>query len=42
LTLVKFDKGLTKNKKFIGRDILTKSGDIIHDPKKLVKIILNL
>ncbi len=42
LNLVKFSKDLTKNKKFIGRDILTKSDEIIHNPKKLVKIILNL
>ncbi|PIV45816.1 MAG: hypothetical protein COS24_00230 [Candidatus Nealsonbacteria bacterium CG02_land_8_20_14_3_00_34_20] len=39
LDLVKFDELLNKEK-FIGVDILTASGSIIHDPNKLAKIIL--
>ncbi len=53
LDLVRFDKKLAPYRPassekggagagFIGRDILTKSDEIIHNPKKLVKIILNL
>jgi len=42
LDLVEFNKNLSQNKKFIGVDLLTKSGDIIHDPKKLAKIILSI
>lgn len=42
LELVKFDKDLLKNKKFIGTNILLPSGPINHDPFKLTKIILNL
>ncbi len=41
LGLVKTDEGFDKNK-FIGTDILTQSGDITHDPKKLSRVILNL
>jgi uncharacterized cofD-like protein len=41
LGLVKFNNGLDK-KKFIGTDVATSSGDIIHDPKKLIKVILKL
>jgi uncharacterized cofD-like protein len=42
LELVKFDsKKLNKNK-FIGKDILLKSGPIEHDPKKVAKTIVNL
>ena len=42
LELVKFDKDLSKDKKFIGKNLLTKSGPVIHDSKKVVKTILNL
>jgi len=42
LNLVKFEKDLIKDKRFIGRDVLSKSDEIIHDPKKLSTIILNL
>lgn len=42
LDLVKFDKNLLKNKKFIGGNILSSSGSIVHDPDKLAKIILSL
>ena len=39
--LVKIDKNLNK-KKFIGKNLLVKSGLIIYDSKKVVKAILNL
>jgi len=48
LDLVRFDKkpapyrNEVSGAEFIGTDLLIKSDDIIHDPKKLVKIILNL
>ena len=42
LDLVKFDKGMTQNKKFIGVDLLPLSGPIIHRPDKLAKVIMNL
>lgn len=42
LNLVKFDKRLIKDKKFIGKDVLTKSGDIVHNLEKLIKIILSI
>ena len=42
LELVKFDKELSKNKRFIGKNILLSSGPIVHDPNKLAKIILKL
>ncbi len=41
LGLVKFGSKLDKNK-FIGVNVITSSGDIIHDPKKLTKIILKI
>lgn len=41
LNLVKIDKNLD-NRKFIGKNLLTKSGPIVYDPTKIVKIILNL
>ncbi|MCP6718493.1 MAG: YvcK family protein [Patescibacteria group bacterium] len=41
LSLVDFDK-LPKNKKFIGEDLITSTGEIIHDSDKVVKIILSL
>ena len=41
LNLVKIDENLDK-KKFIGKNLLVKSGPIIYDPEKVVKIILNL
>lgn len=42
LDIVKFDKKLAFDKKFIGADLLSSSGLIEHDPKKLAKIIINL
>ena len=41
LKLVKVNEGLNKNK-FLGADILTKSGDIIHDQSKVAKTIIKL
>ncbi len=41
LGLVKFSNKLDKNK-FIGANIIASSGDIIHNPKKLTKIILKI
>ena len=42
LKMVKVDKSLSKNKKFIGKNILTTSGEIVHDTNKLTKTILSL
>lgn len=42
LDLVSFDKNLSRDKKFIGIDLLPSTGAIVHDPNKLAKIILNL
>jgi len=42
LDLVKFDEKLTCQKKFIGADLLSPSGPIEHDPKKLAKILIKL
>jgi len=48
LDLVRFDKKPTPYRNavsgagFIGTDLLIKSDDIIHDPQKLVKIVLSL
>jgi len=42
LDLVKFEKDLSKNKKFIGADLMMNSSDVIHDPEKLTKTILRL
>lgn len=42
LELVKFDKDLSKDEKFIGKNLLTKSGPVIHDSKKVIKTILSL
>jgi uncharacterized cofD-like protein len=42
LNLVSFDKNLSKNKKFIGVNLLSSSGPIVHDSKKLAKVILKL
>lgn len=39
---VGFNNNLSKNKKFIGADLLPDSGPIIHDSKKLIKVILSL
>jgi len=41
LGLVKFDKKIA-SKKFIGENLITSSGEIIHDKNKLAKIILSL
>ena len=41
LCLVKFSEILDKYK-FIGEDILSDSGPVVHDPDKLAKIILSL
>lgn len=42
LDLVKFDKSVLNDKKFIGADILTNRGDIVHDSKKLAQILIRL
>jgi uncharacterized cofD-like protein len=48
LDLVRFDKkpapyrNVVSGAGFIGADILTKSGDVIHDPKKLTKAIMQI
>jgi len=42
LNLIDFNKNLVKKKKFIGRDLITSSGEIVHDSDKVVKIILSL
>ncbi len=42
LDLVKFDEKLKSDKKFIGADLLSPSGPIIHHPNKLAKVIINL
>jgi uncharacterized cofD-like protein len=41
LGLVKVDSDLDR-KKFIGKNLLTKTGSIIHDSDKLIKTILSL
>ncbi|MEA2097916.1 MAG: gluconeogenesis factor YvcK family protein [Patescibacteria group bacterium] len=41
LDLVEIDKGLDE-KKFIGIDIIEKNGPLIHNPDKLVKLIMSL
>ncbi len=41
LDLVEYNPDLDK-RKFIGADVVTSSGDIVHDPKKLVETILRL
>jgi uncharacterized cofD-like protein len=42
LEMVKCDKFLIGNKKYIGRDVLSDSGDISHDAGKLVKVLLSI
>ncbi len=42
LGMVKFSKKLKSNKKFIGANLLTSSGPIVHDPDKVSKTILKL
>lgn len=42
LDLVKFDKKLSSDKKFIGQDLIPSSGPIIHDSKKIARVILKL
>ncbi len=42
LKLVSFDKKLLKEKKFIGANLLSSSGQMNHDPNKLAKIILRI
>jgi uncharacterized cofD-like protein len=45
LDLVKIDPSIKSGKarkKFIGKNLLTKSGPVIHDSKKVVKILLKL
>ncbi len=39
---VEFSGVNSKPKKFIGRDVVNSSGGIVHDPDKLVKVILSL
>lgn len=41
LSLVSFNKLLGK-KRFIGKDLITSTGEIVHDSDKVVKIILSL
>jgi len=41
LQLVKFNKNLPKEK-FIGKNLLSSSGAVIHDPNKLAKILISL
>ncbi len=41
LNLVGFDKDLAGKKKFIGKDLITSTGEIVHDSDKVVKIILS-
>jgi len=41
LNLVGFNK-LPKNKRFIGENLITSTGEIVHDSDKVVKIILSL
>ena len=38
---VKIDENLNK-RKFIGKNLLTESGPVIYNPKKVVKVLLNL
>ena len=38
---VKAGKDISSDKRFIGKNVLTLSGDIIHDPRKLARIILS-
>jgi uncharacterized cofD-like protein len=40
--LVRLDKDLRRDKKFIGENLLTSSGSIVHDPQKIAKILLKL
>lgn len=42
MKIVSFDKNILEDKKFIGTDLLAESGEIVHDSKKLAKIILDL
>lgn len=42
LNVVKFDKSLSANKKFIGVDLLLSSGPVIHDSQKVAKAIARL
>jgi len=42
LDLVKFDEKLSSDKKFIGQDLVSSSGAVVHDSNKLAKVIINL
>ncbi len=42
LSLVNFNRSLLKDKKFVGKDLISPVGEIVHDSKKLAKIIFNL
>lgn len=42
LAPVKFGSHIIADKKFVGADIAINSGDIVHDPQKLIKVILGL
>jgi uncharacterized cofD-like protein len=42
LELVSFNKGVEKDKKFLGVDVLTVRGEIVHDSQKLSRIIFSL
>jgi len=42
LKMVAFGKEILRNKKFIGKNLLTSSGPIIHKPEILAKILISL
>lgn len=42
LSPVLLGKEFSKDKKYVGADLLSVAGPIIHDPKKLVKVIMKL
>lgn len=42
LDLVKFDQNLSRDKKFIGVNLLSVYGPIVHDPDKLAKVLVSL
>lgn len=42
LSLVKFEKERSNNKNFIGENLITSTGEIIHNKNKLAKVILSL
>ncbi|MBD3208107.1 MAG: uridine diphosphate-N-acetylglucosamine-binding protein YvcK [Candidatus Nealsonbacteria bacterium] len=42
IDMVKPGASLSPEEKFIGADLITSDGEIVHDPKKLTKVILSL